>query len=148
MMGITPYAKNASGLKHAVGRKGAHPADGRTACFMTHIRICFCAAGAFMKSMLEKEIERRMVQTVKDRGGLCYKFVSPNNPGVPDRIIITPDGRVVFVELKTEIGRLARIQKWQISEMQKRGADVRVAKGWPAVKALLEEVIPVGVQAT
>lgn len=98
--------------------------------------------------MLEKEIERRMVQTVKDRGGLCYKFVSPNNPGVPDRIIITPDGRVVFVELKTEIGRLARIQKWQISEMQKRGADVRVAKGWPAVKALLEEVIPVGVQAT
>lgn len=35
--------------------------------------------------MLEKEIERRMVQTVKDRGGLCYKFVSPNNPGVPDK---------------------------------------------------------------
>ena len=95
--------------------------------------------------MLEKEIERRMVQTVKARGGLCYKFVSPNNPGVPDRIIITPDGRVIFVELKTEIGRLARLQKWQISEMQKRGADVRVANGWPAVKALLEEVIPDGI---
>lgn len=95
--------------------------------------------------MLEKEIERRMVQTVKKRGGLCYKFVSPNNPGVPDRIIITPDGRVIFVELKTEIGRLANIQKWQIGEMRKRGADVRVAKGWPAVKDLLEEVIPDGV---
>ena len=95
--------------------------------------------------MLEKEIERRMVQTVKARGGLGYKFVSPNNPGVPDRIIITPDGRVIFVELKTEIGRLARLQKWQISEMQKRGADVRVANGWPAVKALLEEVIPDGI---
>lgn len=98
--------------------------------------------------MLEKEIERRMVKIVKDRGGLCYKFVSPNNPGVPDRIIITPEGRVVFVELKTEIGRLANIQKWQLDEMRKRGADVRVAKGWDAVKALLEEVIPRAVQAT
>ncbi len=94
--------------------------------------------------MLEKEIERRMVQAVKERGGLCYKFVSPCNPGVPDRIIITPDGRVIFVELKTEIGRLANIQKWQLNEMRKRGVDVRVAKGWPAVKALLEEVLPSG----
>lgn len=92
--------------------------------------------------MLEKEIERRMVRTVRERGGLCYKFVSPSNPGVPDRIIITPNGRVVFVELKTEVGRLANTQKWQINEMQKRGADVRIAKGWPAVKALLEEVMP------
>lgn len=95
--------------------------------------------------MLEKEIERRMVQTVRERGGLCYKFVSPSNPGVPDRIIITPNGRVVFVELKTETGRLAKIQAWQLDEMRKRGADVRVAKGWPAVKALLEEVLPSGV---
>lgn len=95
--------------------------------------------------MLEKEIERRMVQTVRERGGLCYKFVSPSNPGVPDRIIITPNGRVVFVELKTETGRLAKIQTWQLDEMRKRGADVRVAKGWPAVKALLEEVLPSGI---
>ena len=95
--------------------------------------------------MLEKEIERRMVQTVKERGGLCYKFVSPSNPGVPDRIIITPGGKVIFVELKTEIGRLANIQKWQLNEMRKRGADVRVVRGWPAVKALLEEVLPSGI---
>lgn len=95
--------------------------------------------------MLESEIERRMVKLVKQRGGLCYKFVSPSNPGVPDRIIITPDGRVVFVELKTEIGRLSNIQKWQRSEMLKRGADVRVVKGLDAMKALVNEVLPNGV---
>lgn len=93
--------------------------------------------------MLEKEIERRMTQMVRQRGGLCYKFVSPSNPGVPDRIVITPEGRVVFVELKTKIGRLSNIQKWQRSEMQKRGVDVRVVKGWAAAKALVEEVLPV-----
>lgn len=95
--------------------------------------------------MTESQIEARMVNEVKKHGGLCYKFVSPGNPGVPDRIIITADGRVVFVELKTEIGRLARVQKWQIGELQKRGADVRVAKGWAEVKEMLSEVMQDGV---
>ncbi|MEG1426181.1 MAG: VRR-NUC domain-containing protein [Oscillospiraceae bacterium] len=90
--------------------------------------------------MKESQIEKSLVKRVKDAGGLCYKFVSPSNPGVPDRIIITPTGRTVFVELKTEIGHLARIQEWQISEMIKRGADVRVAKGIEQVKELVKEL--------
>lgn len=92
--------------------------------------------------MLEKEIERRMVKLVKDRGGLCYKFESPGSPGVPDRIIITPAGQVVFVELKAATGSLRKTQRWQIDEMRRRGADVRVVKGWEAAKALVEEVMP------
>lgn len=93
--------------------------------------------------MKEAAIEAKLARMVRERGGLCYKFVSPNQPGVPDRIIITPEGRVVFVELKTEIGRLAKLQKWQIGEMQKRNADVRVARGLEEVKALVEEVMPI-----
>ncbi|MCI8388998.1 MAG: VRR-NUC domain-containing protein [Clostridiales bacterium] len=95
--------------------------------------------------MLEKEIERRMKRAVEERGGMCCKFVSPGNPGVPDRMILIPGGRIVFVELKTETGRLAKIQEWQISEMRKRGADVRVVWGWSDAADLLDEVIPVGV---
>ena len=92
--------------------------------------------------MKESQIEAKLVRMVREHGGLCYKFVSPNNPGVPDRIIITPDGRTVYVELKTEVGRLANVQQWQISEMQTRGADVRIAKVLPAVKALVAELFP------
>lgn len=92
--------------------------------------------------MRESQIESRLVQGVKARGGLCLKFTSPGTPGVPDRIVITPTGRVCFVELKTEIGRLANIQKWVIGEMRKRGADVRVVKGASEVKQFLEEVLP------
>lgn len=90
--------------------------------------------------MKESSIEARLVRMVRDRGGLCYKFVSPGNPGVPDRIVITPAGRTVYVELKTEVGRLAAIQKWQHDEMRKRGADVRTLKGLDQVKAFVEEV--------
>lgn len=92
--------------------------------------------------MKESQIEAKLVRMVRDRGGLCYKFVSPGNPGVPDRIVITPDGRSVYVELKTEVGHLAAIQQWQQREMQKRGLDVRVLKGLPEVKAFVEEVMP------
>ena len=90
--------------------------------------------------MRESSIERYLVRKVKEHGGLCYKFVSPGNPGVPDRIIITPDGKTIYVELKTEIGRLAKVQKWQRCEMEKRGADVRVLYGMGAVKDFLREV--------
>lgn len=90
--------------------------------------------------MTEKEIERRMCEMVKKRGGLSYKFISPNNPGVPDRIVITPTGVVWFVELKTITGRLAKIQSWQKSELEKRGANVRVIRGWDAAKAFVEEI--------
>lgn len=90
--------------------------------------------------MKESTIEARLAREVKKLGGLCYKFTSPGNPGVPDRIVILPNGRTVYIELKTEIGRLAKIQKWQIKEMQKRGADVRVLKGIDQVNAFLEEV--------
>ena len=90
--------------------------------------------------MREATIEARLVREVRKLGGLCYKFTSPGNPGVPDRIVILPDGRTIYVELKTEIGRLAKIQQWQLEEMRKRGADVRVLKGLDQVLEFLEEV--------
>ncbi len=90
--------------------------------------------------MRESTIEARLVREVKKRGGLCYKFTSPGNPGVPDRIVILPGGITVYVELKTEIGRLAKIQKWQIEELRRRGAAVRVLKGMEQVMEFLGEV--------
>ena len=55
--------------------------------------------------MRESTIEARLVRGVEGRGGLCYKFVSPGNKGVPDRIVITPDGRTEYVELKSPTSR-------------------------------------------
>ena len=90
--------------------------------------------------MNESRIERHLVEGVKKLGGMCVKFVSPGTPGVPDRIIITADGRNIVAELKTETGRLAKIQRYTIEQMQKRGADVRVVKGLDEVKQLLAEI--------
>lgn len=90
--------------------------------------------------MNENRIERHLVDGVKKLGGMCVKFVSPGTPGVPDRLIITATGKIIFAELKTETGRLAKIQRYTIEQMQKRGADVRVVKGLDEVKQLLAEI--------
>lgn len=98
--------------------------------------------------MKESAIEAKLVKGIREMGGLCYKFTSPGNPGVPDRIIILPGGQVIFAELKTEIGRLSSIQRWQTSELKNRGADVRVLKGLDQVKDFLREVTPDEVYTT
>ena len=64
--------------------------------------------------MREKEIEKILVTGVKKLGGRAYKWASPGNDGVPDRIVILPGEMPYFVELKSETGRLSALQKVQI----------------------------------
>ena len=90
--------------------------------------------------MREKEIEKILVSEVKKLGGRAYKWVSPGNDGVPDRIVIIPGRPPVFVELKTDTGRLTALQKVQIDRLRELGQDVRVLRGAAGVKALLTEL--------
>ena len=88
----------------------------------------------------EREIEGRLRDGVKKLGGLCYKFVSPGNRGVPDRIVFLPGGVVYFVELKTETGRLSKIQRVQLKRMERLGVRVRVLYGLSEVNAFLSGI--------
>ena len=57
--------------------------------------------------MNEKYVERKLVESVKKAGGLAPKFVSPGLNGVPDRIVLLPEGHMAFVELKAP-GKMMR----------------------------------------
>ena len=60
--------------------------------------------------MKESEIERYFVWAVQKAGGKTWKFTSPANRGVADRIACFPDGKTWFVELKRPGGRLSALQ--------------------------------------
>lgn len=90
--------------------------------------------------MKESEIEKRLRDRVKQMGGRAYKFVSPGNDGVPDRIIIMPGRQPIFVELKTETGRLSALQKVQIERLKNLGQDVRILYGLDDVRDFLKEL--------
>lgn len=63
--------------------------------------------------MLEKFLEQKLVRCVRAAGGLCLKWSSPGAAGVPDRIVLLPGGRLIFVEMKRpKGGRLSKLQKW------------------------------------
>ena len=89
--------------------------------------------------MREKDIEKVLVTKVRKLGGRAYKWVSPGNDGVPDRIVILPGMRPVFVELKAENGRLSTLQKVQIRRLLDMGQDVKVLRGIREVEQFLED---------
>lgn len=79
--------------------------------------------------MREASIEQGLRLKLQRLGCLFYKWVSPGNNGVPDRIVITPDGSVIFVELKTSRGNLSPDQHVQIRRLAKNHARVVVIYG-------------------
>lgn len=71
--------------------------------------------------MRESTIEKHLVKRVKERGGLCWKFTSPNLAGVPDRVVLTADGLTFWVELKAP-GKVPRpMQQRRMDELRQRG---------------------------
>ena len=50
--------------------------------------------------MLEKTIEKKLTTAVKKAGGNAQKFVSPSFAGMPDRLVLLPEGKFAFAELK------------------------------------------------
>lgn len=74
----------------------------------------------------EREIEAYLVKKVREvLHGRAYKFISPGNNGVPDRIVVLPGGRIIFVELKREGGgKLSPMQKAQQAKLSLLGCQV------------------------
>lgn len=50
--------------------------------------------------MLERDIEKRVKDYARSKGWLAYKFTSPGHAFVPDGILISPKGVVIFIEFK------------------------------------------------
>lgn len=90
---------------------------------------------------LEKDVEQRLRKGVEALGGRCMKLVSQGNNGVPDRLVLLPGGRCVFVELKRpKYGKLSAVQVAQQNRLASMGFDVRVLSTNLSVDAFIREV--------
>ena len=67
----------------------------------------------------ERELQAYACKALRDVGCLVYKFSSPAKRGVPDLIIVPPNGKVIFVEMKHPNGR-GKLSKLQVIEILKR----------------------------
>lgn len=74
--------------------------------------------------MTEKDIEGKVCDFAVRQGCYVRKFASPARRGVPDRLFITPLGRVFFIEFKTPKGGTTPLQRREIAEIRDRGVTV------------------------
>ena len=71
--------------------------------------------------MRESTVEHRLVTEAKKRGGIAMKFVSPGIDGVPDRLVLLPDGKFAFVEVKAPGKQLRPLQVRRIGQLRALG---------------------------
>ena len=74
----------------------------------------------------EKLLEKALVRKFKDMGGLSIKLLSNHCVGLPDRLCLYPDGRSLFVELKTTGKKPRKIQALMHDKLRSLGQKVIV----------------------
>lgn len=82
----------------------------------------------------EAKIEEKLVKFCRAHGILTYKFASPSNRGVPDRIFIH-GGVVLFLELKRPGNVATELQKLHIQRITQAGGLAFVASSYDEAMA-------------
>lgn len=90
--------------------------------------------------MRESKIEKSLKDKVQDMGGIALKFVSPGMAGVPDRIVLIPNGKAVFVELKAPGKTMRPIQLKRKSQLEYLGFKVYLIDSLQGVDSFVREV--------
>ena len=90
--------------------------------------------------MREKTIENKLKTAVKAEGGLCLKFTSPGTDGVPDRIILLPNGKLAFAELKAPGKQMRPLQEYRKRQLEDLGFKVYVIDSIEAIGGVLSEI--------
>ena len=90
--------------------------------------------------MRESFIEEKLTKAVKQNGGVCWKFTSPGTAGVPDRIILMPEGRIAFVEVKSPGEKPRPLQLSRHRLLRRLGFKVYVLDALEDIEKIISEV--------
>ena len=91
--------------------------------------------------MRETRVERTLTAEVKVLGGWAIKFL-PSVAGLPDRIVLLPGGRLVFVETKAPSGTTAPHQTVVHRRLRQLGFTVEVLSTPDQVRAWVAALPP------
>jgi hypothetical protein len=90
--------------------------------------------------MREKAVEQKLVQAVKNMGGLALKFVSPGYDGVPDRLVLLPPGKMAFIEVKAPGKQLRPLQVRRKQQLERLGFKVYCLDSPEQIGGILDEI--------
>ena len=90
--------------------------------------------------MRERDIEQALRKTVRQRGGIALKFVSPGMNGVPDRLVLMPNGRAAFVETKAPGKKMRPLQIKRKAQLESLGFLVYCVDDIRQIGGVLDEI--------
>ena len=90
--------------------------------------------------MYERTIEQVLVARARAMGGIAPKFTSPGFDGMPDRLVLLPDGRMGFVELKAPGKKPRALQMARHRLLRRLGFKVYVIDEINQIDSVLEEI--------
>lgn len=90
--------------------------------------------------MREKQIEQKLTLMVKSAGGIAPKFVSPGFAGMPDRLVLLPNGVFAFAELKAPGMKPRALQVARHEMLRELGFKVYVIDGIEQIGGMLNEI--------
>lgn len=90
--------------------------------------------------MRESNLENYFNQRIADSGGTARKFVSPGNPGMPDRICFFPNGFTCYVELKAPGKKPSDTQIAEMRKLEALGFYVAVADSYAAIDFVVARI--------
>ena len=94
-----------------------------------------------MGSLRERDIEQKLVKAVKTAGGICPKLVSPGTDGMPDRIMLLPEGRIGFAEVKAPGKKPRPLQVKRHEQLRSLGFPVFILDDPQQIPGILGEVM-------
>ncbi|MBY4965391.1 VRR-NUC domain-containing protein [Streptococcus suis] len=90
--------------------------------------------------MREKYVEQALVRSVKARGGICPKWVSPSFSGMPDRLVFLPNGKFGLVEVKAPDQKPRMLQVSRHKLFERLGFKVYVIDHIEMIGEVLDEI--------
>ena len=88
-----------------------------------------------MSLILENDIEKYLNKRIKQLSGLSFKWQS-SVTGVPDRIVIL-NQKILFVELKTQTGKLSPRQIHVFDELGEAGFPVYILRSYDDIEEFI-----------
>ena len=89
--------------------------------------------------MREKELERKLKKAVEERGGACLKLSSAFCVGLPDRLVLLPQGKATFVETKARGKKPSAVQLARHETLKNLGFRVVVLDNEKSLDELLQK---------
>tara|TARA_R100000657_G_C4634216_1_gene81529 strand:+ start:181 stop:420 length:240 start_codon:yes stop_codon:yes gene_type:complete len=79
--------------------------------------------------MTEQQIQEKRILELESEGYYVIKLTVTNKNGIPDLIAIPHGCNVLFSEIKKPNGKLSKLQKFRIEQLEKHGVKTEVYRG-------------------